>query len=618
MDQHVSEAKASASPVISDYAIIGDCRTAALVSRYGAIDWLCLPDFSDESVFAATLDAHAGGCFRILPYAVQTIERRYLPGTAVLETTFTTDAGRVQVVDFMPIIETKPRALHPDRELVRIIHALDGAPSLRIVFQPRPGYAAKRPHLTCRGPTVWTCSHGRHALLLQTDVSLQIDEALCAAVADVHLSAGEKRYLSLSYSHANPLIYPGLGDSAEQRRDATVRWWQGWCGQCTYEGPYADAVMRSALTLKLLTYALSGAVIAAPTASLPEAIGGTRNWDYRYCWLRDASLTLNAFVELGYQAEGQAFVDWLIHSTRLTWPHLQVMYDINGNTRLHERHLKHLSGYRGSRPVRIGNAASDQVQHDIYGPVVLAAYDLLLHGGDLDTTEKRLIVGFGRVAAEEWQKPDEGIWEYRDGRRHNTYSKVMCWAVLDRLLRLHDRGLIKAPRDLFARARDAIVRAVEEHGYDERLGSYVGAFGGETMDAALLLLARCAYVAPNDVRMRGTFDRLEQQLGRRGLMYRYPIGSDGIDEPEGAFAACGFWAAEYLARRGDIHQARGRMEQLLGYANDVGLFSEEIDPDGGAALGNFPQAFSHSGLINAALAIRAAEENRAGGDTACA
>lgn len=603
-------------PAISDYAIIGDCRTAALVSRQGSIDWLCLPDFNSSSVFAAILDPCAGGCFRISPRDLKHTERRYLPRTAVLETTFTTETGQLRLTDFVPITEAGVSALQPDREIVRIVEATRGSPSVQVRYQPRPDYARARPRLRRRGPGAWMCSDRCDAFLLLSDASLALDDPSSAVSGELRLSEGEKRYFSMSYAHANPIVYPGTADDIEARLQSTVRWWTRWSEKCCYEGAYEEPVLRSVLTLKVLSCALSGAVIAAPTASLPENIGGGRNWDYRYCWLRDASLTLNAFIELGYVAEGQAFVDWLINSTRLTSPELQVMYDIYGNTRLHEQQLQHLAGYRGSKPVRVGNGAAGQLQLDVYGQVTLAAYDLLRRGGQLDSTELRLLAGFGGVVLRRWQEPDEGIWEYRNGRRHNTYSKIMCWAVLDRLIRLHDDGVVDIARDLYAEGREAIRRSIEQYAYDDKLGGYVGDFARDTPDAALLLMARCRYVEPDDPRMRGTYDRLEQQIGRNGLIYRYPLRSDGIDEPEGAFGACSFWAAEYLARRGDLDRARDRFDHLLSLANDVGLFSEEIDPDTGEALGNFPQAFTHSGLINAALAIDRAERSKGGGSCA--
>lgn len=605
--------KRTVCPAISDYAIIGDCRTAALVSRQGSIDWLCLPDFSSASVFAAILDPQAGGCFSITPEAQIHTERRYRPHTAVLETTFTTETGKLRLTDFAPVPDAAISALQPDREIIRIIEALSGSPVAHVRYQPRPDYARVRPRLRRRGPGAWICDDRRDAFLLVSDASLTLDDASSAISGALQLSEGEKRHFSLSYAHANPLVYPGTADDIAARLDGTVRWWERWSEQCCYEGTYEEPVRRSVLTLKLLSNALSGAVVAAPTASLPENIGGGRNWDYRYCWLRDASLTLNAFVELGYMAEGEAFVDWLINSTRLTSPELQVMYDIYGNTRLHERQLRHLAGYRGSKPVRVGNGATGQLQLDVYGQVTLAVYDFMRRGGQLDSTELRLLAGFGGVVLRRWQEPDEGIWEYRNGRRHNTYSKMMCWAVLDRLIRLNEDGMVDIPRNRYADGRDAIRENIERFAYDEARGSYLGDFAGDAMDAALLLMARCRYVDPGDPRMRGTYDRIEREIGRNGLIYRYPAGSDGIDEPEGAFGACSFWAAEYLARRGDLGRARERFEHLLDLANDVGLYSEEFDPETGALLGNFPQAFSHSGLINAALAIDAAPLGGEGG-----
>ena len=540
-------------------------------------------------------------------------ERRYLPRTAVLETNYTTETGQLRVIDFVPVAHGTVSSLQPDREVIRIVEAISGSPCAQVRYQPRPDYARALPRLKRRGPGAWMCRDRRDAFLLQSDESLKLDDVTSTVTGEFQLSRGEKRYFSMGYAHANPMVCRGGADDIAERLKSTVRWWTNWSEQCCYAGAYEEPVLRSVLTLKLLSCALSGAVIAAPTASLPEHIGGGRNWDYRYCWLRDASLTLNAFVELGYLAEGQAFVDWLINSTRLTSPELQVMYDIYGNTRLHEQQLQHLAGYRGSRPVRVGNGATGQLQLDVYGQVTLAAYDLLRRGGKLDPTELRLLAGFGAVVLRRWQEPDEGIWEYRNGRRHNTYSKMMCWAVLDRLLHLHDDDVVDIPRDQYVEGREAIRESIERYAYDEELGSYLGDFAGDTMDAALLLMARCRYVDPSDPQMRGTYDRIEREIGRNGLIYRYPVGSDGIEEPEGAFGACSFWAAEYLARRGDLGQARERFDHLLSLANDVGLYSEEIDPETGTALGNFPQAFSHSGLINAALAIDGAARDQGAG-----
>jgi GH15 family glucan-1,4-alpha-glucosidase len=348
-------------------------------------------------------------------------------------------------------------------------------------------------------------------------------------------------------------------------------------------------------------------VIAAPTASLPERIGGVRNWDYRYCWLRDASLTLRAFDDLGFTVEGEAFLSWVLHATRLTWPELQVLYDVYGEARIPESTLDHLEGYARSVPVRVGNAAIDQLQLDTYGEVIDAAWRYCERGGRLDRTTARTLAGLGDTVIRRWHEPDEGIWEPRRGRQHHTHSKAMCWVALDRLVRLCERRHVQAEPARFARPRDEIREVIEAHGYSARLGSYVSIFDGETLDASLLLLSLMGYADPQSPRMRGTLARVRERLGADagwgGLLYRYLDEDDGLPGSEGAFGICGFWGVEARALQGDVGAARSDFERLLSFGNDVGLFAEEIDPQDGAALGNFPQAFTHVGLINAAITL---------------
>jgi GH15 family glucan-1,4-alpha-glucosidase len=448
--------------------------------------------------------------------------------------------------------------------------------------------------------------------MLRSELPLELEGDGRGASGAVRIRTGERKYLSLTYSREAPAVIAQLGEAARKRIERTVRWWQEWANCCTYEGPYRDAVVRSALALKLMTYAPSGALVAAPTTSLPEAIGGVRNWDYRYCWLRDASFTLRALYALGYREEAEAFDSWVLHATRLTWPELHILYDVFGEAKLPERELPHLEGYAGSRPVRIGNDAQGQLQLDVYGEVLDAAAQFANRGGRFDRDTSRMLDGLGRTVCERWREPDEGIWEGRSGRFHNTHSKVLCWVALDRLIEMHEAGYLEVSIELIRKERGEIRKEIEAHGYNERIGSYTRTFDGEEMDASLLTLPLYGYIEGTHPRMRSTCARIHQKLARDGLVYRYETGTDdGLPPGEGAFGICSFWAVECVARGGNVGAAAHAFEQLLAYANDVGLFAEEIDPDIGAALGNFPQALTHIGLINAALTLAGYQEGNA-------
>ncbi|GGC67980.1 glycosyl hydrolase [Siccirubricoccus deserti] len=598
-----------AAPAIEDYALIGDGRTAALVSRRGSINWLCLPDFSGPSVFAAILDQERGGRFALCPTDPCTTARRYVGCSGVLETSFRTGQGTVRVTDLLPVPDGTG-ALAPMREVLRLVEGVEGTVELEVLFEPRPDYVRTKPRLARRGALGWACAWGDEALLLHADFPLQPTPDGAGLRGRARIGAGERRALSLSYAKGDIGVVPPLGEAAERRLRATLDWWEGWSSGLRYDGPWRDAVLRSAVTLKLLTFALSGAVVAAPTASLPEWPGAERNWDYRYCWLRDAALTMRAFTGLGLRDEARAFLAWLLHATRLTWPELRAVYDVYGRTNLRECRLDHLAGHRGSRPVRIGNGAWDQVQLDVYGEVVLAAHDYVLGGGRLQRDEARALAGLGRAVCRRWRKPDQGIWELRGPPRQHTFSKVLCWLALDRLLDLQARGHLRMPDEAgFRRERAAIAETIEARGFNSALGSYTADLNGEAPDAALLLMACLGYRPAADPRMRGTYDFVEQRLGRgRGLLLRYEVGHDGFASPEGAFGICGFWAVDNLVGRGELEAAERRFAELLAFANDVGLLAEEVDPRTGAALGNFPQAFTHVGLINAALALARARQ----------
>ena len=592
-------------PPIEDYGIIGDCRTVALISREGSIGWLCLPDFSSPSVFGEILDPRSGGLFSIRPRREAAISRRYRGKTPVLETTFKTPQGEVRLIDLVPVGDGA-EALEPMREIVRIIEGVSGELDLEIHIEPRPNYGRSKPRIRHRRRLGWSYSWHNELLLVLSDVDLE--RAGDALHGSVRVRVGERIRMSLSYVKGDLGVLTSLGWHADERLEGTLSWWKAWSGRCSYDGPYENAVLRSLLTLKLMSFSISGAIVAAPTTSLPEAIGGERNWDYRYCWLRDAGLTMQAFVGLNFHDEARSFLSWLLHATRLTWPELQVVYDLYGRTRLREEELVHFEGYRGSRPVRIGNGAYTQHQLDVYGEVVFAADAYVDGGGTLEPVECRMLAGFGKVVCKKWREADHGIWEMRDRPRQYTFSKLMCWLALDRLIKLDEKRIVRLGTlaAQFRQERQAIAETIEQRAFNSDIASYTSELDGAHMDASLLLMPCVGYKAADDPRVVSTYERIWQRLGRDGLLYRYERGYDSLGSTEGAFGICSFWAVHHLACRGDLGAAKKLFEHVLSFANDLGLFGEEIDPETGAALGNFPQAFTHVGLINAAIAIEQA------------
>lgn len=604
-----AEIRTPSYPPIADYAVIGDCRAAALVSRDGAIEWLCWPHFSAPSVFAAILDRGRGGRFATVPEKPYTSSRRYVEHTNVLETTFRTSGGTVRVTDLMPLPPDRHR-LEPMREVLRIVEGVDGRVDLRVIVEPRPDYGRRVPRFTARRALGWAWSWRNELLTLRTDAPLAPVRRGAALEGCFAVGAGERFSLSFCYARAEIGCFAPLGSAAAERRDATLEWWRAWAHRSRYAGPYREAVERSALTLKLMTYALSGGVVAAPTTSLPETVGGVRNWDYRYCWLRDAALTMRAFTGLGYREEAGAFFRWLLHTTRLTRPRLQVLYDVYGRASPPEQELPNLAGYARSAPVRIGNDACTQLQLDTYGGVLYAALDYVRSGGKLSAAEGRLLAGFGRSVVELWRCADSGMWEIRGERRQYTISKVWCWTALDCLLALHERGFVDIPVKTISAEREAIAKLIEARAFNANIASYVATLDGDTLDASLLLMVCLGYKHPDDPRMRSTYDLIRRRLERRGLLYRYEAGIDRLPPGEAAFGICSFWAVDHLVCRGEIEEAHRVFERAISYANDLGLFAEEIDPGSGAHLGNFPQAFTHVGLIFAALSLEHPEQRR--------
>jgi len=503
----------------------------------------------------------------------------------------------------MPVASeaAKRAALVPDHELLRLVECTAGEVRLQLVFQPRAAYGAAPVRVRPRGRLGLRMEVGGGVYWLRGTHDLDCAED--RAWSDLNLRDGQSAQFSLTYSSDAPAVLGCLGEAARARLAESRRWWCDWADRATYDGPHCAAVRRSALALKLLTYAPSGAMVAAPTTSLPERVGAGLNWDYRYCWLRDASFTVRALAGLGYWEEAEAFLNWLLFATWLTQPELRVMYTVFGETPPPERTLSHLRGFRDSPPVRIGNGARGQLQLDVYGEVIDAVAQFASHGRRFDRPTQRVLLRFGEYVRTHWHLPDEGLWEPRSGPRPHTHSRLLCWTALDRLCTMIDQGVIeRAVAAPFHAAAEAIRHDIVTNAWNARLESYTSVLGGDTLDASLLLMSWYGFETADSPRMRATHAAIARDL-RAGpaLLYRYRR-----DPPEGAFGICGFWEVEYLARGGgSVEQAATALEQLLSHMNDVGLMAEETDPDTGAALGNFPQAFTHVGLINAALSLQA-------------
>jgi len=584
---------------ISEYALVGDGRTGALIARDGSVDWLCLPNMDSPSVFARILDARRGGSFRLEPVAPFEAERRYLDGSNVLETTFATAEGRVRVTDAMTL--TDSMRISPMRELVRKVEALAGTVPLKWSLEPRFDYGRANTRIERRAGR-WFAQAGPDALVLGLCDAGEGVLRDGAVTGELRLRQGESALLSLAAADREPAVIPGREDS-ERRLERTKRFWPNWAGRLRYEGAWPEAVTRSALALKLLTFAPSGAIVAAPTTSLPEWIAGGRNWDYRFTWLRDASWTLDAMLRLGYHDEAHAFFWWLMHASRLTQPRLQVLYCLDGSEHTKEQELDTLEGYRGSSPVRIGNGAREQVQLDVYGSVLEAIW---LYGkavGRLDGDTGKEVGRIADYVAKHWRDKDNGIWEVRDQQTHYVQSKGLCWIALDRACELAGHGLIPDRAERWRAAADELKAWVDEHGWDQQLQSYVRAPDMRELDASLLTLAVLGY---DSDRIGATIAAVERELREGPYVYRYR-GEDGLTGEEGAFLTCSFWLVDAYARVGRLDDANALMEELVGLANDVGLYSEEIDPRTGEFLGNFPQGLTHLALINAAVTIADAE-----------
>ncbi|OIJ97708.1 glycoside hydrolase family 15 protein [Streptomyces colonosanans] len=590
---------------IEDYALIGDMQTAALVCRDGTVDWLCLPRFDSHAVFAGLLGTEEHGFWRLGPAHAADIEppaatrRSYRGESLILESEWDTPRGTVRVTDFMP-----PRDGAP--QLIRIVEGVSGRVPMRSVLRMRFSYGRVVP---------WVHKHEGRTVAVAGPDSVWFDtqaetygKAL-TTYADFTVAPGDRITFTISWqpSHREPPPLP----EPEQSLEAAEDFWREWVEHCTYHGPYREAVIRSLITLKALTYAPTGGIVAAPTTSLPEEIGGVRNWDYRYTWLRDAAITLSSLLRTGYREEARAWREWLLRAVAGDPENLQIMYGIAGERELGEAELDWLPGYENSAPVRVGNGAAHQLQLDVYGEVTEALHLAHMTGLARNDYASLLQLKLIRYLEQHWDEPDEGIWEVRGPRRHFVHSKVMAWVAVDRTIKLLESGDVDGPLERWRRLRDVIHRDVCEKGYDKERNTFTQSYGSKELDAALLLIPQMGFLPPDDKRVIGTIEAIQRELSTSdGFILRYPTlggseGVDGLPGDEGAFLACSFWMADDLAMIGRVDEARKLFEKLLALRNDLGLLAEEWDPRLQRQVGNFPQAFSHVPLIDTALRLTA-------------
>ncbi len=587
---------------IADYALIGDTRTAALCSSSGSIDWLCVPRFDSDPVFGRLIGGERGGRFTITPERVISTSRAYRRESAVLETTWRTETGELNLIDGM-VLDVQTRLL-PQALLVRRVGCTNGTVTVRINFDPKLGLPGATPRAERRNGEL-VCTWGSLAVALRSQPDLALEPGRDRVL---EMREGEQLTLVMTMADRAPLVLIGP-EAAFSELQRTEVWWQQWSGGLQYEGEFRDAVARSLITLRLLTFSPSGAPVAAPTTSLPEDLGGTRNWDYRLSWPRDASIGIGAFLGVGKTEEAHSFMHWLLHASRLTRPRLEVLYTIYGKPGPRERSLYEVPGYEGSRPVRTGNAASSQHQLDVYGWVVDAAWLLSRSRHRLHSETRRTVAGFADFVSRTWREPDAGIWEVRGDPHHYVHSKLMAWLALDRAIRIGRSHRVRPRRhSRWITERDTLASDIQANGFSAKHNSYVWKYGSEQMDAALLLLPIVEFEDNSSSRVTGTVAAIRRELDAGdGLLYRYAPGADGLEGTEGAFLPCSFWLVQALARLGRLEEAKLLFERLLRFANDVGLLSEEIDPSTKLFLGNHPQAFTHATLVQAALALRAAD-----------
>ena len=584
---------------IADYGLIGNRRSAALVSRRGSIDWCCFPRFDSPSAFAALLDVERGGCFRIAPTEEVEGSQRYVDETCVLETTFETGSGVCIVTDCMPFYDDGRGGHIAPSQLIRLVRCLRGSVELEVLYQPRLDYARAAVQLRRQG-TLITLRRGDEGLQLASPMEMLV--AGGDARGRLTLAEGEEMEFVLTYEGPEVDDEPSLV-SATQALAKTLESWRSVAEGLDYQGPWKTQVLRSYLTLCLMTYLPTGGIVAAPTTSLPEALGGIRNWDYRYTWLRDAAFTVDAMLCVGHLNTAVLFFNWLSQVCSAHWDNFQIMYRVDAESDLEEEELAHLCGYMGSSPVRVGNAAATQVQHDIYGEVLSSALLLAEAGHPMSDDQWNLLQTLATHAANRWRQPDSGIWEVRGGLQHFVHSKVMCWVALDRAVRLaRATGRDDPQVGWWEETAQAIREEVLERGWSERKGAFVQHYDGDAMDASNLLLPLVGFIAADDPRMASTVERIRAELGNGPFLQRYRTGEtdDGLTGSEGAFLVCSFWLVRVLAMMGRAEEAQELFAQLMEYASPLGLYAEMVDPESKQLLGNFPQAFTHVGLILAA------------------
>ena len=601
---------------ISDYGLIGDTHSCALISKEGSVDWACFPRFDSRAVFARLLDSEKGGHFTVRPRGEFESSRRYLPATNILETTFRTPSGVIVLTDFMPVHghskPAHPQEIFQYQQIARILICTSGSVDIEVVCQPRFDYGSIVPHAQMFEQNSGYAHGGADAIAFHSSIPLEVVDH--SFYCEGSLQAGERAYFTATYTFPTGHDLGSLSlDDPQPRLEETQRFWVKWSEQFSYDGPYKEDVLRSALTLKALTYAPTGGLVAAPTCSLPETVGGERNWDYRFTWIRDAVFALYALNIVGFSGEAHSFKGWLERATVGRAQDLQVMYGLAGERRLTEEDLDHLQGYRGSQPVRIGNAAHQQLQLDIYGEVLDSAHLYRRFVGQLDPEYWEFCQEVVQYAVEHWREPDEGIWETRGGRRHFVFSKVMCWVALDRAIKAVEAVDFPGPVEMWRKVREEIRQDILEKGYSPDMGAFVQSYGSKALDASVLMLPLVGFIKATDPHMRSTIEMIAAELtSPQGLVYRYKAFDDGLQGSEGTFSLCTFWLADNFILLGEIDRASDLLERLRGYANELGLFSEQIDAETGEMLGNFPQAFTHMALINTVVQLHKALSRQSG------